>query len=180
MVGLNQRTIPASHRARTANDRVGHQDQPIYTADDVAGLELEPPGEYPSRAGPTRRCTAAGLTIRQYAGFGSAEETTASAYLLDRGQTGISIAFDLPTELGYHSDARLRPATSATRAIDSIEDMRIVLRGLPLERVSTSMTMEAPAALLLVLYEPWPSRAWLARSSAARCRTTPQGVHRRR
>src|SRR5207245_138473 len=76
-------------------------------------------------------------------------------YLLDRGQTGLSIAFDLPTQLGYDSDDPLAAGEVGRTgvAIDSIEDMRIVLQGIPLDRVSTSMTINAPAALLLLLYE---------------------------
>src|SRR4051812_48013786 len=95
-------------------------------------------------------------TIRQYAGFASAEESNARyRYLLGRGQTGLSIAFDLPTQLGYDSDdARALGEVGRTGvAIDSIEDMRVLLAGIPLDRVSTSMTINAPAALLLLLYE---------------------------
>jgi methylmalonyl-CoA mutase N-terminal domain/subunit len=95
-------------------------------------------------------------TIRQYAGFGSAEETNARfRYLLELGQAGLSVAFDLPTQLGYDSDDPLaRGEVGRTGvAIDSIEDMRVVFDGIPLDRVSTSMTINAPAALLLLLYE---------------------------
>jgi methylmalonyl-CoA mutase N-terminal domain/subunit len=95
-------------------------------------------------------------TIRQYAGFGSAEETNARfRYLLERGQTGLSIAFDLPTQLGYDSDDR-RAAGEVGRtgvAIDSLADMEVLLAGIPFGEVSTSMTINAPAALLLLLYE---------------------------
>ncbi len=95
-------------------------------------------------------------TIRQYAGFASAEESNARyRYLLDRGQTGLSIAFDLPTQLGYDSDDP-RAAGEVGRtgvAIDSIADMELLLEGIPLDEVSTSMTINAPAALLLLLYE---------------------------
>jgi methylmalonyl-CoA mutase N-terminal domain/subunit len=95
-------------------------------------------------------------TIRQYAGFGSAEETNERfRYLLERGQTGLSIAFDLPTQLGYDSDdpRALGEVGRTGVAIDSIDDMRIVLDGIPLDQVSTSMTINAPASLLLLLYE---------------------------
>jgi methylmalonyl-CoA mutase N-terminal domain/subunit len=95
-------------------------------------------------------------TIRQYAGFGSAEETKARfRYLLGRGQTGLSVAFDLPTQLGYDSD-HPRSAGEVGRsgvAIDSIADMELLFRDIPLGEVSTSMTINAPASLLLLLYE---------------------------
>src|SRR5947209_2174709 len=95
-------------------------------------------------------------TIRQYAGFASAEETNARfRYLLERGQHGLSVAFDLPTQLGYDSDDP-RSVGEVGRtgvAIDSIADMELLLEGIPLDEVSTSMTINAPAALLLLLYE---------------------------
>ena len=95
-------------------------------------------------------------TIRQYAGFASAEETNERfRYLLGAGQTGLSIAFDLPTQLGYDSDDP-RSAGEVGRtgvAIDSLADMETLLTGIPLGEVSTSMTINAPAALLLLLYE---------------------------
>src|SRR5881628_3863354 len=95
-------------------------------------------------------------TIRQYAGFASAEETNARfRYLLDRGQTGLSVAFDLPTQLGYDSDdpRALGEVGRAGVAIDSLADMELLFDGIPLDRVSTSMTINAPAALLLLLYQ---------------------------
>src|SRR5262245_45165572 len=95
-------------------------------------------------------------TIRQYAGFASAEETNERfRYLLQHGQTGLSVAFDLPTQLGYDSDDP-RAAGEVGRtgvAIDSLADMELLLKGIPLDRVSTSMTINAPASLLLLLYE---------------------------
>jgi methylmalonyl-CoA mutase N-terminal domain/subunit len=95
-------------------------------------------------------------TIRQYAGFASAEETNQRfRYLLERGQTGLSVAFDLPTQLGYDSDDP-RAAGEVGRtgvSIDSLADMELLLHGIPLGDVSTSMTINAPAALLLLLYE---------------------------
>ena len=131
--------------------------KPVYTEDDVAGLELEPPGEYPFTRGPYKDMyRGRPWTIRQYAGFGSAEETNARfRYLLDRGQTGLSVAFDLPTQLGYDSDdPRAVGEVGRTGvAIDSIADMELLLDGIPLGEVSTSMTINAPAALLLLLYE---------------------------
>src|SRR5438876_4381755 len=95
-------------------------------------------------------------TIRQYAGFASAEETNQRfRFLLDRGQMGLSVAFDLPTQLGYDSDDP-RAAGEVGRtgvSIDSIADMESLFAGIPLGEVSTSMTINAPAALLLLLYE---------------------------
>ncbi|MER3409959.1 MAG: methylmalonyl-CoA mutase [Thermoleophilia bacterium] len=135
----------------------GIEVKPVYTAEDIAGLSLERPGEYPFTRGPyPTMYRGRPWTIRQYAGFGTAEETNARfRYLLERGQTGLSVAFDLPTQLGYDSDHPLaRGEVGRTGvAIDSIEDMRIVFQGIPLDRVSTSMTINAPAALLLLLYE---------------------------
>jgi methylmalonyl-CoA mutase N-terminal domain/subunit len=95
-------------------------------------------------------------TIRQYAGFASAEETNQRfRYLLERGQTGLSVAFDLPTQLGYDSDdPRAVGEVGRTGvAIDSLADMELLFDGIPLGEVSTSMTINAPAALLLLLYE---------------------------
>ena len=94
-------------------------------------------------------------TMRQYAGFGSAEETNARfRYLLGRGQTGLSIAFDLPTQMGYDSDHKMAEGEVGRVgvAIDSIEDFRILLKDIPLDKVSTSMTINATAAVLLAMY----------------------------
>jgi methylmalonyl-CoA mutase N-terminal domain/subunit len=135
----------------------GIEIKPVYTAEDVGDLELEPPGEYPFTRGPyPDMYRGRPWTIRQYAGFASAEETNARfRYLLERGQHGLSVAFDLPTQLGYDSDDP-RAAGEVGRtgvAIDSIADMELLLAGIPLDEVSTSMTINAPAALLLLLYE---------------------------
>jgi methylmalonyl-CoA mutase, N-terminal domain len=130
--------------------------KPVYTAAD-APAGLEPPGEYPFTRGPyPDMYRGRPWTIRQYAGFASAEESNARyRYLLDRGQTGLSIAFDLPTQLGYDSDdtRALGEVGRTCVAIDSIADMEILLAGIPLGEVSTSMTINAPASLLLLLYE---------------------------
>ncbi len=94
--------------------------------------------------------------MRQYAGFASAEETNSRfRYLLERGQTGLSVAFDLPTQLGYDSDdpRALGEVGRTGVAIDSLADMELLFDGIPLGEVSTSMTINAPAALLLLLYE---------------------------
>ncbi len=145
----------------TADDRretdSGIEIEPVYTPEDVPDLGTELPGEYPFSRGPyPTMYRGRPWTIRQYAGFGSAEETNERfRYLLELGQTGLSVAFDLPTQLGYDSDdpvARGEVGRTGV-AIDSMADMRVVFDGIPLDRVSTSMTINAPAALLLLLYE---------------------------
>jgi methylmalonyl-CoA mutase, N-terminal domain len=135
----------------------GIEVEPVYTATDAPARELERPGEYPFTRGPYETMyRGRPWTIRQYAGYGSAEETnTRFRYLLARGQTGLSVAFDLPTQLGYDSDDPLAEGEVGRTgvAIDSLADMEVLLDGIPLGRVSTSMTINAPAALLLLLYE---------------------------
>jgi methylmalonyl-CoA mutase N-terminal domain/subunit len=130
--------------------------KPLYTADD-APHPLEPPGEYPFTRGPYRDMyRGRPWTIRQYAGFASAEESNARyRYLLEHGQTGLSVAFDLPTQLGYDSDdpRALGEVGRTGVAIDSLADMEILFDAIPLGDVSTSMTINAPASLLLLLYE---------------------------
>jgi methylmalonyl-CoA mutase N-terminal domain/subunit len=134
----------------------GIEVKPVYTADD-APRPVEPPGEFPFTRGPyPDMYRGRPWTIRQYAGFASAEESNARyRYLLDRGQTGLSVAFDLPTQLGYDSDdpRALGEVGRTGVAIDSLADMSILLAGIPLGEVSTSMTINAPASLLLLLYE---------------------------
>jgi methylmalonyl-CoA mutase, N-terminal domain len=134
----------------------GIEVKPVYTAAD-APEALELPGDFPFTRGPYRDMyRGRPWTIRQYAGFASAEETNRRfRYLLERGQTGLSVAFDLPTQLGYDSDDP-RAAGEVGRtgvAIDSIADMELLFDAIPLGEVSTSMTINAPAALLLLLYE---------------------------
>jgi methylmalonyl-CoA mutase N-terminal domain/subunit len=135
----------------------GIEVKPVYAAQDAGWLTLEPPGRFPFTRGPyPDMYRGRPWTIRQYAGFGSAEETNARfRYLLQRGQTGLSVAFDLPTQLGLDSD-HPRSAGEVGRsgvAIDSLADMELLLEGIPLGEVSTSMTINAPASLLLLLYE---------------------------
>jgi methylmalonyl-CoA mutase N-terminal domain/subunit len=135
----------------------GIEIKPVYTAADLPPAELELPGETPYTRGPyPTMYRGRPWTIRQYAGFGSADETNARfRYLLERGQTGLSVAFDLPTQLGYDSDDPLASGEVGRTgvAIDSIADMEALLDGIPLGDVSTSMTINAPASLLLLLYE---------------------------
>jgi methylmalonyl-CoA mutase N-terminal domain/subunit len=135
----------------------GIEIKPVYGPDDAPDRELEPPGEFPFTRGPyPDMYRGRPWTIRQYAGFASAEESNARyRYLLARGQSGLSIAFDLPTQLGYDSDDP-RAAGEVGRtgvAIDSLADMEVLLDEIPLGEVSTSMTINAPASLLLLLYE---------------------------
>ena len=145
----------------TAEDRretdSGIEVKSVYTERDVEGIEPGLPGEFPFTRGPYRDMyRGKPWTIRQYAGFASAEETNERfRYLLGQGQTGLSVAFDLPTQLGYDSDDP-RAAGEVGRtgvAIDSLADMEVLFQGIPLGEVSTSMTINAPAALLLLLYE---------------------------
>jgi methylmalonyl-CoA mutase, N-terminal domain len=134
----------------------GIEIKPVYTAEDAPN-ELELPGEFPFTRGPYKDMyRGRPWTIRQYAGFASAEETNQRfRYLLERGQTGLSVAFDLPTQLGYDSDdPRAVGEVGRTGvAIDSLADMELLFGEIPLAEVSTSMTINAPAALLLLLYE---------------------------
>src|SRR4051794_11412064 len=95
-------------------------------------------------------------TMRQYAGFGTAAESNARYHqLLAAGTHGLSVAFDLPTQMGYDSDAPIAHGEvgKVGVAIDSIDDMRALFAGIPLDKVSTSMTINAPAAVLLLLYQ---------------------------
>jgi methylmalonyl-CoA mutase N-terminal domain/subunit len=126
----------------------------------MAGLDYEKdlgfPGEYPFTRGvqPTMY-RGRFWTMRQYAGFGSARESNARyRYLLDQGQTGLSVAFDLPTQAGYDSDHPLSMGEvgKVGVAIDSIEDMRVLFDSIPLDKVTTSMTINAPATVLLAMY----------------------------
>jgi len=134
----------------------GIEVKPVYGPADATG-PTEPPGEFPFTRGPyPDMYRGRPWTIRQYAGFGSAEETNERfRQLLAQGQTGLSVAFDLPTQLGYDSDDPLAEGEVGRTgvAIDSVEDMARLLEGIPLDEVSTSMTINAPAALLLLCYE---------------------------
>src|ERR687891_1149548 len=132
----------------------------LYTSADVAdGLEerLGEPGEFPFTRGPHREMYRKQLwTMRQYAGYASAKESNERyKYLLAHGSTGLSMAFDLPTQLGLDSDdpRSLGEVGRTGVAIDTIDDMRTAFDGIPLDEVSTSMTINAPASVLLALYE---------------------------
>ncbi|AWI30598.1 acyl-CoA mutase large subunit family protein [Streptomyces tirandamycinicus] len=135
--------------------------EPVYGPDDLEGWDpgekLGDPGSYPfTRGVHTSMYTGRLWTMRQYAGFGTAAESNARyKQLIAHGTTGLSVAFDLPTQMGHDSDAPIAHGEvgKVGVAVDSIEDMRTLLDGIPLDQVSTSMTINAPAALLLLLYQ---------------------------
>ena len=153
-------------RARSAERRAGFETSsripidPLYTAEDLA--EWDPserlgfPGEPPYTRGVQPNMYRGRLwTMRQYAGYATAEESNARyRYLLDRGQTGLSVAFDLPTQMGYDSDHVVAEGEvgKVGVAIDTLDDMERLFAGIPLDRASTSMTINATAPILLALY----------------------------
>jgi methylmalonyl-CoA mutase N-terminal domain/subunit len=132
----------------------------VYLPTDIAGSdymnEIGLPGEHPFTRGVQPNMYRGRLwTMRQYAGFASAEDTNRRyRFLLEQGQTGLSVAFDLPTQIGYDSDHPLAQGEvgKVGVAIDSLKDMEIVFDRIPLDKVSTSMTINAPAAVLLAMY----------------------------
>ena len=132
----------------------------LYTPLDIADLDYERdlgfPGEYPFTRGVQPTMFRGRLwTMRQYAGFGTAEESNQKfRYLLSQGQTGLSVAFDLPSQLGYDSDDPMAIAEvgQVGVAIDSLYDMETLFAEIPLDKVSTSMTINAPAAVMLAMY----------------------------
>jgi len=132
----------------------------IYTNKDTEEINYEEqlgfPGVYPFTRGvqPTMY-RGRFWTMRQYAGFGNAEESNQRyKFLLQKGQTGLSIAFDLPTQMGYDSDHQMSEGEvgKVGVAIDSLADMEVLFNGIPLDKVSTSMTINAPASVLLAMY----------------------------
>lgn len=141
-------------------DTGGHEVDALYTPNDVADLDYTEdigfPGEEPYTRGVYPTMYRGRLwTMRQYAGFSTAEKTNERFhYLLDEGQTGLSMAFDLPTQMGYDSDAEMAAGEVGKSgvAIDSLHDMETVFDGIPLDEVSTSMTINAPASVLLAMY----------------------------
>jgi methylmalonyl-CoA mutase N-terminal domain/subunit len=135
--------------------------EPVYGPADLAGWDpaekLGEPGSYPFTRGVyPSMYTGRPWTMRQYAGFGTATESNARyKQLIANGTMGLSVAFDLPTQMGHDSDAPIASGEvgKVGVAIDSIDDMRVLFGGIPLDKVSTSMTINAPAALLLLLYQ---------------------------
>jgi methylmalonyl-CoA mutase N-terminal domain/subunit len=133
--------------------------EPLYTTENVTvdyAQDLGDPGEYPFTRGVYPTMYRGQLwTMRQFAGFGTAEETNARfRYLLEQGQTGLSVAFDMPTLMGYDSDhpRALGEVGREGVAVDSLDDMETLFSGIPLAEVSTSMTINSPAAMLLAFY----------------------------
>ena len=131
----------------------------FYTSEDLdknLDEKNSMPGSFPFARGVQPTMYRGRLwTMRQYAGFGSAEETNKRfKYLLDKGQTGLSVAFDLPTQMGYDSDSEISKGEvgKVGVAIDSLDDMEILLEDIPLDQVSTSMTINATASMLLAMY----------------------------
>ncbi|MFB6183495.1 MAG: methylmalonyl-CoA mutase [Haloarculaceae archaeon] len=145
---------------RFRTDTGGSTIERLYTPADVADLDYEEdlgfPGEEPFTRGVYSTMYRGRLwTMRQYAGMGTAAETNERfRYLLDEGQTGLSMAFDLPTQMGYDSDHELAAGEVGKSgvAIDSLADFERVFEGIPLGEVSTSMTINAPAIVLLAMY----------------------------
>ena len=147
-------------RRETFETASGIELKRLYTPLDLKGFDysekLSFPGKYPFTRGvqPTMY-RGRFWTMRQYAGFATAEETNKRyRYLLDQGQTGLSMAFDLPTQIGYDTDHPLSTGEvgKVGVAIDTLADMETVFQGIPLDRVSTSMTINATAAILLAMY----------------------------
>ena len=137
---------------------------PVQAVYDVAalagfdpGAELGEPGAFPFTRGVyPSMYTGRPWTMRQYAGFGTAKESNQRYHeLVANGTGGLSVAFDLPTQMGYDSDEPVARGEvgKVGVAIDSVEDMRVLFDGLPLDKISTSMTINAPAATLLLLYQ---------------------------
>jgi methylmalonyl-CoA mutase, N-terminal domain len=138
----------------------GHPVAPLYTADDLAGWDAERdlgyPGSYPYTRGPYPSMYRGRLwTMRQFAGFGTVEETNERfRYLLDHGQTGLSTAFDMPSLMGLDSDHERSLGEVGVEgvAVDTVEDMETLFDGIPLDQVTVSMTINAPAAIMLAFY----------------------------
>ena len=141
-------------------DTGGHSVDRLYTPADLDSFEYDEDLGYPGTEPYTRGVYSTMYrsqlwTMRQYAGMGTAEDTNERfQYLLDEGQTGLSMAFDLPTQMGYDSDSKMAAGEvgKAGVAIDSLRDMETVFDGIPLDEVSTSMTINAPASVLLAMY----------------------------
>jgi len=147
-------------RETFTTDTGGQAVRRLYTPADVADLDYESdlgfPGEAPYTRGVYPTMHRGRLwTMRQYAGMGTAAETNERfRYLIDQGSSGLSLAFDLPTQKGYDSDASMAAGEvgKAGVAVDTLRDMEVVFDGIPLDEVSTSMTINAPAAVLLAMY----------------------------
>jgi methylmalonyl-CoA mutase, N-terminal domain len=134
----------------------GIEIKPVYTKDDLPASTPEQPGTFPFTRGVQADMYRGKLwTMRQYAGFSTAEESNKRYhYLLSQGVSGLSVAFDLPTQIGYDSDHPLAEGEvgKVGVAIDSIEDIQTLFNGIKLEEVSTSMTINATGFILLSFY----------------------------
>jgi methylmalonyl-CoA mutase N-terminal domain/subunit len=158
----DEKSKKGSKGERSADFRTssGIQVKRVFSPLDNAEMDylrdLNLPGEYPFTRGIQPNMYRGKLwTMRQYAGFGTAEDTNRRyRYLLDQGQTGLSVAFDLPTQIGYDSSHTLAEGEvgKVGVAIDSVKDMAILFNKIPLDKVSTSMTINAPASVLLAMY----------------------------
>jgi methylmalonyl-CoA mutase, N-terminal domain len=149
----------------------GDRGRPFHTPADLHDPEIGDPGEFPFTRGIQPTMYRGRLwTMRQYAGFGTAAESNRRyRYLLQQGVSGLSVAFDLPTQMGYDSDHPLARGEVGRVgvAIDSIEDMAELTDGLPLGRITTSMTINATAAILLALYAGAARRQGVALADVA-------------
>ena len=164
--------------------------EPVYGAGALDGFDpdaaLGEPGEFPFTRGVyPSMYTGRPWTMRQYAGFGTAKESNERYHeLVAAGTGGLSVAFDLPTQMGYDSDEPIAHGEvgKVGVAIDSVDDMRVLFGGLPLDKISTSMTINAPAATLLLMYQLVAEEQGVARGPADRDdpERRAQGVHRPR
>ena len=155
---------PAVKKAAERQERFeissGTEVKPVYSPEDLEGVSYNDtigyPGEYPFTRGVQPTMYRGRLwTMRQYAGFADAEESNRRyRYLLEQGQTGLSVAFDLPTQIGYDSDQPLAQGEvgKVGVAIDTLKDVEILFKGIPLDKVSTSMTINSTAPVLLAMY----------------------------
>src|SRR5215212_592762 len=165
----------AAERRESFETSSGIEVGDLYTPSDLEGLDedrdLGRPGEPPFTRGVQATMYRSRFwTMRQYAGFATAEETNERfRYLLDQGQTGLSVAFDLPTQMGYDSDAPEAEGEVGRVGvpISSLADMEILVDGLPLGNVSTSMTINATAPILLALYVAAAEKQGVARDRIA-------------
>ena len=157
----SERAKRGAKRAEPLHDTMsGHPVKPLYTEEDLAGWDagrdLGRPGEFPYTRGVYESMYRGRLwTMRQFAGFGTVEETNARfRYLLDHGQTGLSTAFDMPSLMGLDSDhdRSLGEVGVEGVAVDTVDDMETLFDGIPLDEVTVSMTINAPAAIMLAFY----------------------------
>jgi methylmalonyl-CoA mutase N-terminal domain/subunit len=158
--GVEKKTAKYPERKESFSNTSEIPIKRLYTPLDIQGVDylssLGLPGEYPFTRGVQPTMYRGRLwTMRQYAGFATAEESNRRyRFLLEQGQTGLSVAFDLPTQIGYDSDHEMAMGEvgKVGVAIDSLKDIEILFDGIPLDQVSTSMTINAPAAILLAMY----------------------------